>query len=110
MEFTIRYKEALESIHQMQSKSSLMYGITFGFSQGVIFLAYAAAFTLGAYLVEIEETDFEGLMKVFTALIFGAMAIGQAGSMAPDAAKSNAASAQIFKIMDRKSAIGGCHD
>ena len=34
-------------------------GFAFGFSQAIIFFAYAAIFTFGAYLVEEGEIDFE---------------------------------------------------
>ena len=38
--------------------------------------------------------------RVFSAIVFGAMSIGQASSFAPDAAKAQASAEHIFKLLD----------
>lgn len=38
-------------------------GLSFSFSQGVIFFAYAAAFWLGAYLIKQAELDYVDVFK-----------------------------------------------
>ncbi len=38
-------------------------GIAYGFSQGLVFFAYAACFRFGAYLVEEEDLYFEDMFK-----------------------------------------------
>jgi len=43
--------------------------------------------------------------RVFGAIIFGAMAIGQASQFAPDVGKAKAAAAKIFALLDRQPAI-----
>lgn len=47
------------------------------------------------------------ICRAFSAVVFGGMAIGQASAMAPDAAKAQTSAEQIFKLLDRKPAIGG---
>ena len=39
--------------------------------------------------------------RVFSAIVFGAMAIGEASAFAPDAAKASASAAVIFQLLDR---------
>ena len=43
--------------------------------------------------------------RVFAAIIFGAMAMGQAAHFAPDYGKAQAASKRIFFLLDREPAI-----
>lgn len=38
--------------------------------------------------------------RVFSAIVFGAMALGQASAFAPDAAKAQASSEVIFPLLD----------
>ena len=42
---------------------------------------------------------------MFGAILFGAMAIGQASQFAPDYGKAKAAAAKIFALFDREPAI-----
>jgi len=43
--------------------------------------------------------------RVFGAVLFGAMAIGQASQFAPDYGKAKAAAAKIFALLDREPLI-----
>lgn len=45
------------------------------------------------------------LCRVFSAIVFGAMSVGQASSFAPDYGKAKLAAARIFNLLDRKPAI-----
>ena len=51
----------------------------FGFTSSVTFYAVAAAFNLGAYLIQnnLLGIKFEDVMLVFSVLLFGAQAVGQ---------------------------------
>ena len=42
---------------------------------------------------------------MFSAVVFGAMAIGQASSFAPDASKAQASAVQIFALLDMEPSI-----
>ncbi|XP_053373101.1 ATP-dependent translocase ABCB1-like isoform X2 [Mercenaria mercenaria] len=101
-ELDIPYNEALKKAH--------VIGISFSFSQGVIFFAYAASFWLGAYLIQQSEIDYVDVFKVFSAIVFGGMAIGEASSFAPDAAKAEQSAKEIFKLLDREPKIDSYSD
>jgi len=45
------------------------------------------------------------LCRVFAAIVFGAMAVGQASQFAPDYGKAKAAAAKIFALVDRQPPI-----
>ncbi len=45
------------------------------------------------------------LTRVFSAIVFGAMGAGQAGSFAPDYAKAKMSAARLFKLFDREPPI-----
>ncbi|CAH1798731.1 unnamed protein product [Owenia fusiformis] len=93
----ITYKEALKKAH--------VYGITFGFSQAIIYWVYAAAFSYGAYLVKVGAMDYVSVFRVFGAIVFGAMALGQASSFAPDYGKAKTAANRMMVLFDRKPEI-----
>ena len=42
---------------------------------------------------------------MFSSVVFGAMAIGQASSFAPDASKAQASAVNIFQLLDSEPAI-----
>ena len=71
---------------------------------------YAAIFRFGAYQVltpedSIAHESFEDVFRVFTALIFGAISIGQAGAFAPNYTKARISSNRIFSLIDRVPSI-----
>ena len=86
--------------------NSVVYGLTYGFSQGALFFGYVIAFRFGAFLVtrpadHILHTDFNDVFVVLLALVFGAMAAGQAGAFAPNYAKARLSANRIFALLNR---------
>lgn len=51
--------------------------------------------------------EFRDIFIVFSAVIFGALGIGQAGSFAPNYAKAKLSANRIFFLLDRKPEIDG---
>lgn len=101
--FYIKFCEELETPYRDALKKAHVIGISFSFSQGIIFFAYAASFYLGAYLIQAKLVDdFVKIFRAFSAVVFGGMAIGQASSFAPDAAKAQSSAKSVFKLLDRK--------
>ena len=92
--------------------NSSIYGLTYAFSQSTIFFMYAAIFRFGAYQVILPEDNvahesFQDVFRVFTALIFGAISIGQAGAFAPNYTKARLSANRIFHLLDRVPEIDG---
>eukprot|EP00731_Ephydatia_muelleri_P002268 Em0001g2268a len=86
--------------------STVVYGVTYGFSQGVLFFGYVIAFRFGAFLVALPlehklYSPFNDIFVVFLALVFGAMAAGQAGAFAPNYAKARLSANRIFALLNR---------
>ena len=69
----------------------------------VKFYALAAAFVLGAYLIEqrLFGLEFQDIMIAFSAVIFGAQSVGQATSLMPDYSKAKISIHNIFELLDR---------
>jgi ABC-type multidrug transport system fused ATPase/permease subunit len=90
--------------------AAVVYGVSYGFAQAIIFLGYAATFIFGAWQ-SIQPINgpyfarFENIYTVFMALIFGSLALGQANSFAPSYSKARQAARRIFALLDRKSRI-----
>ncbi len=88
----------------------VVYGVTYAFSQCVIFFMYAIVFRFGAFLITLPEdnvarTEFSDLFVVFFALVFGAAGAGQAGAFAPNYAKAKLSASRIFFLLDREPLI-----
>ena len=93
-------------------KSSLfvhppVLGLAYGFSQSFFYLMYAIIFRFGAFLV-IQDPDsilfvpFQDVFRVFIAIIFGALSVGQASAFAPNYAKAKLSANRIFFMLDRQ--------
>ncbi|CAK8684370.1 unnamed protein product [Clavelina lepadiformis] len=87
------------------TRKCLLIGIGYGYSQCVIYFAYAAVFRLGVAFVIDGSMSFENVFKVLTAVIFGAMAVGSNSSFAPDFAEAKVSAARMFALFDRTPAI-----
>ncbi len=90
--------------------STYLHGLTYGFSQAIIFVIYGIVFRFGAFQIVLAEsnvvsTNFDQILVVFVALVFGAAGSGQASSYVPNYAKAKLAAARIFHLLDRKPTI-----
>ncbi len=75
-------------------------------------MLYAVIFRFGAYQViqdddHIAYTEFKDVFVAFTALVFGAIAVGEAGAFAPNYAKARLSASRIFFLLDREPLIDG---
>ena len=85
-------------------------GIAYGISQGMIFFGYVIAFRFGAYIVSLDSdhvlhTEFQNVFRVLFALVFGALAVGQASAFTPNLAKAKISTNRIFSLLDREPLI-----
>ncbi len=88
----------------------LLEGVAYGISQGMIFFGYVIAFRFGAFVVSLNSdhilyTEFQNVFRVLFALVFGALAVGQASAFAPNLAKATVSTNRIFSLLDRKPII-----
>ncbi|XP_065051580.1 ATP-dependent translocase ABCB1-like isoform X2 [Rhopilema esculentum] len=103
--FWEKYMSLLQGPYEKSKVRCHLYGISFGFSMGIMFFCNAAAFRLGGYLVQKGDVAFHDMFKVIMALTFGAMIAGQIASFAPDYVKAKTSAARIFKLLDREPLI-----
>nr|XP_022339240.1 multidrug resistance protein 1-like isoform X1 [Crassostrea virginica] len=94
------YASHLESPLRSNLKQAQLYGFAYGFSQSVVFAMYGGAFRFGAWQVSLGEMAPENVYKVFFAIAFTGMTIGQASSFLPDYSKAKHAAALIFKVLE----------
>ncbi|XP_076025922.1 bile salt export pump [Genypterus blacodes] len=107
--FVESYEEKLVSPYKSAKKKANIYGLCFGFSQCVIFMAYAASFRYGGYLVSSEGLPYMLVFRVISAIVISGTALGRASSYTPDYAKAKTAAARFFKLLDRIPKISMSH-
>ncbi|XP_069585914.1 ATP-binding cassette sub-family B member 5-like [Ranitomeya imitator] len=103
--FENHYTESLQKPYRNAQKKAQIYGICFACSQSFIYFAYAASYRFGAYLINVGRMNVEEVMLVFIILTYGAVAVGQTLSFAPDYAKAKSAASHLFALFDREPAI-----
>ena len=108
----LRIIECVVLRHSKSLVNTVVYGLTYAFSQCVIYLMYAAVFRFGAFQVtqepgSVAHVSFEAVFVAFMALIFGAVGAGQAGAFAPNYAKAKLSANRIFFLLDRTPVIDG---
>ncbi|CAG11905.1 unnamed protein product [Tetraodon nigroviridis] len=83
-------------------KKANIYGLTYSFCQAMIFFVYAASFRFGAWLIEAGRMTMEGVFLVVMTILYGAMAVGEANTYAPNYAKAKLAASHLMMLIYRK--------
>nr|AAK52958.1 bile salt export pump [Leucoraja erinacea] len=99
--FVQLFEAQLEAPYKAAIKKANVYGLCFGFAQSVIFLANAASYRFGGYLVVAENLHFSIVFRVISAIVTSGTALGRASSYTPDYAKAKIAAARFFQLIDR---------
>lgn len=99
------FDEAQEAPRKEARKKSWLAGIGMGSAQCLTFMSWALDFWFGGKLVQKGEISAGDVFKTFFVLVSTGKVIAEAGSMTSDLAKSSAAVASVFGILDRQSLI-----
>ncbi|XP_019945327.2 bile salt export pump [Paralichthys olivaceus] len=99
--FVESYEQELKPPFESAKKSGNIYGLCFGFAECVIFMAYAASYRYGGYLVAAEGLSYIMVFRVISAVVISGTALGRASTFTPDYAKAKTAAVKFFKLLDR---------
>eukprot|EP00168_Porphyra_purpurea_P014087 TRINITY_DN398_c0_g1_i12.p1 TRINITY_DN398_c0_g1~~TRINITY_DN398_c0_g1_i12.p1 ORF type:complete len:1012 (-),score=414.00 TRINITY_DN398_c0_g1_i12:176-3211(-) len=103
--FLNKYNAELAGPIARGRRGAMWMGVGFGFSEACMYLSFALAFWYGARLTVRGECSFEDTLWSSQAIFFGMIMIGQAAVTAPDLSGSLVAATNIFRLLDRPSAI-----
>lgn len=93
------YDEFLETQRQSVLKKHFLSGLTFGFSQFIIYAAFSLVYYVGARLLVDNKVDYDSMNKAIFSVIFGAFGLGNAQIYVGDYAKAKEALINIFKVL-----------
>ncbi|XP_037948003.1 multidrug resistance protein homolog 49 [Teleopsis dalmanni] len=105
-----RYNEQIDHVDIACRKKVRFRGTVFGMGQASPFLAYGVSLYYGGLLVANEGLQYENIIKVSEALIFGSWMLGQALAYAPNVSAAILSAGRLLKLFNRAPAIQSVQD
>jgi len=99
--FLKRYCTELDIVARATRIRNRLRGVVYSCGQTVPMFGYAISLYYGGYLVAREGLQYEKVIKVSEALIFGSWMLGQALAFAPNFNTAKISAGRIFKLFDR---------
>ncbi|KAI8127489.1 Multidrug resistance protein like protein 49 [Lucilia cuprina] len=96
-----RYSTHIDLVEKACIKKLRFRGFVFGLGQAAPFFAYGLSLYYGGTLVANGEIDYENIIKVSEALIFGSWMLGQALAFAPNVSEAVISAGRLMKLFDR---------
>uniref|UniRef100_A0A8C7B913 ATP-binding cassette sub-family B member 5 n=2 Tax=Neovison vison TaxID=452646 RepID=A0A8C7B913_NEOVI len=103
--FEQAYEETLQIQHRNTLKKAQIFGICYAFSHAFVYFTYAVGFRFGGYLIQAGRVTPEGMFVIFTAIAYGAMAIGETLVLAPEYSRAKSGAAHLFALLEKKPTI-----
>lgn len=96
-----RFAAELIPVDAIARKHAVVFGLSFGLAQLVIYFVYGGAFWFAGWaLREGHIEDADDVFKSFFGIVMSLMGVGSATQFFPDAAKAKAATSAIFSQLD----------
>ncbi|XP_077296429.1 multidrug resistance protein homolog 49-like [Arctopsyche grandis] len=99
--FIDRYIKEAKLVSKAARVKTRLRGVVFSLGQSSPYFGYALALYYGGVLVANKEIEFQNVIIVSEALIFGSWMIGQALAFAPNVNNAKISSKRIFALLDR---------
>ncbi|XP_015512051.1 multidrug resistance protein homolog 49 isoform X1 [Neodiprion lecontei] len=99
--FLDRYCVELAHVAKATRIRNRLRGLVFSCGQTTPYFGYALSLYYGGYLVARENLDYQNVIKVSEALIFGSWMLGQALAFAPNFNTAKISAGRIFRLLDR---------
>ncbi|XP_032159920.1 ATP-binding cassette sub-family B member 5 [Mustela erminea] len=103
--FEQAYEKTLQIQHRNTLKKAQIFGICYAFSHAFVYFTYAVGFRFGGYLIQAGRVTPEGMFVIFTAIAYGAMAIGETLVLAPEYSRAKSGAAHLFALLEKKPTI-----
>ncbi|KAF4721741.1 (ABC) transporter, partial [Perkinsus olseni] len=87
------------------SRGAITTGLAYGTSTCMMFLAYAAGFYYGGYLIEEQGVGFQAMLQSLMAVMLGSIGVGNALAFVPDLDDAKVAAHDVLEILDTESKI-----
>jgi len=101
-----KFDEHLKEAHHWSKKISMALGILFSVEYVIIYLGFGLAFWRGIHmLADGEITETGDIFTVILSVVIAALSLTQLAPYSVDFTRAASAAAQLFVLIDRKSAI-----